>query len=100
MQCFTPGPDGGGLYSVLVHVGGKATSYHVFVRPAEPNDVGPGLALRNGERRSDSASRADPLDLYRLDIVARSDMRVTVAAATDLGVKAVNGTGPTPQTGD
>ena len=100
MQSFTPGPDGGGTYSVYVEVGNKATAYHVFVRSAQLDDIGPGIALGNGARRSDSVSRADPLDLYRLDIVSRSDVRVVVDAAKDLRVRLLDGAGGGIQAGE
>ena len=41
MQFFTPGPDGGGVSSMLVKVGGQPTAYHAVVRLAQPDDVEP-----------------------------------------------------------
>jgi hypothetical protein len=81
-------------------VGDTPTSYHVFVRPAQPDDVGPGVALRNGDRRSNSVSRQDPLDLYRLDLVSKSDVRVLVDAAKDLRLNLLHGAGGGIQNGE
>ena len=100
MQFFTPGPDGGGVYSMLVKVGGQPTAYHAVVRLAQPDDMGPGLPLANGERRSNSVSRTDPLDLYRLDILAKSDVRVTVDANKDIGIRLLDASGGGMNTAD
>jgi hypothetical protein len=100
VQSFTPGPDGGGVYSVYVGVGNQATAYHVFVRPAQPDDMGPGVPIRNGESRSDSVSRTDALDLYRLDIVSKSDVRVQVDAPKEIGISLLNSGGGQMQTGE
>jgi hypothetical protein len=93
MVSFTPGPDGGGTYSILVEVRGKPTSYRAVVRRAQPDDIGPGVAIGNGTRRTDTVSTADPLDLYRLDIVRQSDLRVTVDANKDLDVRLLDASG-------
>src|SRR5262245_44505131 len=98
METFTPGPDGGGIYSVYLEVGNQATAYHVVVTPAQRDDIGPGAPIRNGERRSDSVSRVDPLDLYRLDIVSKSDVRVVVDTAKEVGVKLLDAAGGGIQT--
>jgi hypothetical protein len=100
LQSFTPGPDGGGTYSLYIEVGNQATAYHVFARPVQPDDMGPGVAIQNGESRSDSVSRTDPLDLYRLDIASKSDVRVLVNTAKDVGINLLDNAGARIQTGE
>src|SRR5262249_47614353 len=73
---FTPGPDGGGTYPVLVTSRGERTVYRLLIRLAQPDDIGPGVLLGSGERRSQQVSDEDPLDLYRFDVANRSDVRV------------------------
>ena len=90
---FTPGPDGGGTYPVLVRVHGEATAYRLLIRPAQPDDIGPGALLSSGERRSGAVSDEDPLDLYRFDVSLASDVRVAVDANRDLGIELLNGDG-------
>ena len=88
---FTPGPDGGGTYPVLVQAAGETTGYRLLIRLAKPDDIGPGSLLQSGERRSESVSNEDPLDLYRFDVPGRSDVRVMVDATKDLGIRLLNG---------
>jgi hypothetical protein len=90
---FTPGPDGGGTYPVLVRAHGEATGYRLLIRPARPDDIGPGVPLGSGERRSETVSDEDPLDLYCFDVALKSDIRVTVDANRDLGIHLLNGDG-------
>ena len=47
---FTPGPDGGGTYPVLVRAAGETTGYRLLIRLAKPDDIGPGALLRSGDR--------------------------------------------------
>jgi len=51
---FTPGPDGGGRYSLLVlaRSGRGELQYHLEVARAGRDDTAPGLPLRNLEQRS------------------------------------------------
>jgi hypothetical protein len=90
---FTPGPDGGGLYPVLVRARGETTTYRLLIRLARPDDIGPGALLRSGERRKEAVSLEDPLDLYRFDVAAKSDVRVNVDATKDLGIALLDGDG-------
>jgi hypothetical protein len=96
---FTPGPDGGGTYPVLVHARGEPTGYRLLIRLAKPDDIGPGALLRSGERRSETVSAEDPLDLYRFDVARRSDVRVMVEANKELGIKLVDGDGRSVRSG-
>ena len=97
---FTPGPDGGGTYPVLVSVGDEPTGYRLLIRPAKPDDIGPGALLSSGERRSESVSAEDPLDLYRFDVPGTSDVRVMVEANKDLGIRLLNASGDSIQSGE
>ena len=97
---FTPGPDGGGTYPVLVTAAGETTGYRLLIRLAKPDDIGPGALLRSGERRSESVSNEDPLDLYRFDVTGRSDVRVKVDATKELGIKLLDGSGRSLHSGE
>jgi hypothetical protein len=81
---FTPGPDGGGLYSLLVvaRSGSGELQYHLEVAPASRDDTAPGLPLRNLEQRTGSLSGAsvDVVDLYRFQVKGRSDIVLALAA--------------------
>lgn len=72
-QTFTPGPDGGGLYTVRVSVSGGGTAtqpYLLTFAPAEADDIGPGLTLANGTtvRGRISGRGIDNVDLYRITV--------------------------------
>lgn len=81
---FTPGPDGGGLYSLLVvaRSGQGELRYHLEVARADRDDTAPGLPLRNLEQRTGSLSggSVDVVDLYRFQVSGRSDVVVALAA--------------------
>ena len=90
---FTPGPDGGGRYSILVSaeegvVGRQA--YRLKVAKATPDDTAPGIPLTNGQTRRGqvSARTVDVVDLYRFGVGSRSDLTLTLrtgaAARMDL----------------
>jgi hypothetical protein len=91
---FTPGPDGGGLYSLLVTArsGRDELQYHLQVAAAGPDDTSPGMPLRNLEERAGilSGRSVDVVDLYRFQVGARSDVVLTLAAGermqTDLAL--------------
>ena len=102
LRFFTPGPDGGGIYSVLTKVNGgdEVTPYRLVVRKVEADDMGPGRLLASGERVSGRVSSADPLDLYRFDVPRTSDTRILVNAARDLGIKLEDATGKLVQTAE
>jgi hypothetical protein len=91
---FTPGPSGGGLYSLrVVARGGQGElRYRLQVAGAGPDDTSPGLPLRNLEERPGllSGRSVDVVDLYRFQVGARSDVVLTLAAGermqTDLAL--------------
>lgn len=91
---FTPGPDGGGLYSLLVvaRSGRGELQYHLEVARAGRDDTAPGLPLRNLEQRTGflSGGSVDVVDLYRFQVRARSDVVLALAAGkrmqTDLAL--------------
>ncbi|HET7854856.1 MAG TPA: hypothetical protein VFL41_00205, partial [Gaiellaceae bacterium] len=91
---FTPGPDGGGLYSLLVMAreGRGEVQYHLEVARAGPDDTSPGLPLRNLEQRAGglSGGSIDVVDLYRFQVSTRSDVVIALAAGkrmqTDLAL--------------
>jgi hypothetical protein len=86
---FTPGPDGGGLYSLVVRAGeGKgAQAYRLLAAPAGPDDVGPGLPLASGETRRGSLSGGgiDAVDLYRFEVANPSEVDVSVGSRAGFG---------------
>ncbi len=82
---FTPGPDEGGRYSLLVESeGGRGgiQRYRLQVARAGVDDVAPGLLLQNGQTRRGMLSGVgtDVLDLYRLDVAHRTDVTVRLGA--------------------
>jgi hypothetical protein len=85
---FTPGPDGGGLYSLRVtaHSGRSELQYHLQVAGAGRDDTSPGVALRNLEERAGvlAGRSVDVVDLYRFQVGARSDVVLTLAAGERL----------------
>jgi hypothetical protein len=93
---FTPGADAGGLYSIRVTAGGGtqgAQRYTLHVAAAGPDDVGPGLELRNGQtvRGQLNGATIDVVDLYRFDINRQSDVDVRVAGGASATVLSENG---------
>ncbi len=79
---FTPGADGGGLYSVLVSTDGTDALDHAYrlqVAAAEPDDTAPGIKLENGEFVSGTllGRGVDDLDMYRF-AVSRANEQTTV----------------------
>ena len=76
---FTPGPDGGGRYSLLVRAEGNRGGmqrYRLQVARAGRDDVAPGLLIRDGQSRRGSLSgrSIDVLDLYRFDVTHRTEV--------------------------
>jgi hypothetical protein len=70
---FTPGIDGGGLYSLVVRdTSGQPVShyYRLGLEPAGPDDSAPGLKLDNGQFRTGTISgrTLDAIDLYRFSV--------------------------------
>ena len=78
---FTPGPDGGGRYSLLVEAEGSRAGmqpYRLDTAPAGADDTAPGLLIQNGEKRRGTlaGSQIDVVDLYRFDVDHRSDVTI------------------------
>jgi hypothetical protein len=70
---FTPGPDGGGRYTLHVRaeLGRRgAQTYHLAAARAQHDDTAPGIALQNGETRAGflDGRSIDLLDLYRFSV--------------------------------
>jgi hypothetical protein len=91
---FTPGPDGGGRYSVLVEAeggSGGAQVYRLDTALAGPDDMAPGITVSNREKRSGSISGrgVDVLDLYRFEISHRSDVTLRYAGSRGLDFELV-----------
>ncbi len=79
---FTPGVDGGGVYSVVVRADGDApvaVPYRLQARRAGPDDIGPGIKIVNGQTVAGAiAGRGiDVVDLYRFS-VPRSNSLATI----------------------
>ena len=74
---FTPGPDGGGRHTLLVRSNDNAPGpqrYHLQVARAGPDDSLPGVRLRGLTRGRLRGGQIDAVDLYRFDIVRRSNV--------------------------
>jgi hypothetical protein len=84
---FTPGPDGGGRYTLLVRTtaeGGGPQRYRLQAAKAGPDDTAPGLALRQGQphRGGLLAGAIDALDLHRFTVARRSDVTLAMHAGS------------------
>lgn len=97
---FTPGPDGGGVYSLLVVSDPdkrSAQRYRLFVAPAEADDVAPGIDLGSAANRADrlSGRGIDLLDLYRFraGLASELDLRVRTSPQARFSVAVVRPTG-------
>lgn len=85
---YTPGLNGGGRYSLVVHAdqnveGGRPQRYRLQTGIAGGDDMGPGVSLRNDQRISGfvSAFGIDVEDLYRFDVARPGDLTLGLAAA-------------------
>jgi hypothetical protein len=91
---LTPGPDGGGKYSMLVEEKRpEATPYRLVVLRNQSDDAGPGVLLASGRRQVGWVSNVDPLDLYRFDVPQQSDTRLLVEARDDVGIRLTDAMG-------
>jgi hypothetical protein len=91
---LTPGPDGGGTYSLMVEEKrSEATPYRLVVLRNQPDDAGPGVLLASGRRQVGWVSNVDPLDLYRFDVPQESDTRLLVEARDDVGIRLTDAAG-------
>jgi hypothetical protein len=84
---FTPGPDGGGRYTLLVRTtgeGGGPQRYRLQAAKAGPDDTAPGLALRQGQTHRGGllAGGIDALDLHRFTVSRRSDVTLAMHAGS------------------
>jgi hypothetical protein len=84
---FTPGPDGGGRYTLLVRAtgeGGGPQRYRLQAAKAGPDDTSPGMALRHGQTNRGGllAGAADVVDLYRFTVSKRSDVTLAMHAGS------------------
>jgi hypothetical protein len=82
---LTPGPGGGGRYTLLVTANGAragAQRYHLAAGAAGPDDTAPGRTLGNLSTRRGSlnARGLDVVDLYRFDVGTRSDVTLRLRA--------------------
>jgi hypothetical protein len=81
---YTPGPDEVGITPIQVTPDGArpgARPYRLRVRPAGPDDTTPGRVLPNLRtvRGALDFAAADAVDLYRFDVVRRSDVSLRLA---------------------
>lgn len=96
---FTPGPDGGGVHTLLVtptSAGGDAVvPYRLQVAPAGPDDQGPGVALVSGRQRTGALSGRgiDVVDLYRFDVDSLSTVRINFESRAGLELELTSVTG-------
>ena len=95
---FTPGPDGGGLHTLLVTptgAGDAVIPYRLQVAPARPDDQGPGIALVSGRQRTGALNGrgVDAVDIYRFDVESLSTVRIDFQsrAAVELVLTTVTG---------
>lgn len=84
---FTPGPDGGGRYSLLVRTTSERSGAHRYrlqAAEAGADDTSPGLALQNGQTRQGGllAGAIDVVDLYRFTVSRRSDVSLKLRAGS------------------
>lgn len=96
---FTPGPDGGGIYPVLLEADSYRTAYQLYVSRVQADDSGPGVLIQSGRRASGSVSPADPLDLYRFDVTMPSNVQVEATSRRDVSVQLKNSDGRTVKVG-
>ncbi len=97
---FTPGPREGGRYSIRVQARGSARgkqSYHLQVGPAGADDIAPGRFITNRANVSGrlDGSRLDFVDLYRFDVVDRSNLLLVLDSSgeQDFDLRLVNDAG-------
>jgi hypothetical protein len=78
---YTPGPDDGGVHSILVQaipwLRGPQR-YRLDAAPAGVDDTVPGRRLDRARRGTIGSERIDVRDLYRFDVVRRSDVRISL----------------------
>lgn len=82
---FTPGPDGGGRYTIRLEADSELVGRQVYrlkVARASADDTAPGVPIDNGQTRRGSVSgrTLDVVDLYRFAVGSRSDLTLTLKA--------------------
>lgn len=102
---FTPGPDGGGRYSVEVEATtAQRQSYRLHVVAAAADDLGVGVELAAGSNRRGrlSPSGVDVVDLYHFDVGRLSEVRLGLArgAGRSFSLVLLTDTGDRLATGD
>ena len=85
---FTPRPDRGGRYSLLVDANSSTRGpqpYHLQVARAGRDDTAPGIPIANHSRVRAAlrGSRIDAVDLYRFDVAKRSVTFVDLKTKVD-----------------
>jgi hypothetical protein len=100
---FTPGPDGGGRYSVEVQAtSAQRQRYRLHVVAAGADDLGVGLELTPGSNRRGrlSPGGVDVVDVYHFDVERLSEARLGLAVGggsfslvllTDTGARLATG---------
>jgi hypothetical protein len=82
---FTPGPDQGGRYTLLVEAQGNrggTQRYRLQVARAGPDDTAPGLPITDGQTRRGSLAGGsiDVVDLYRFSVDHRMEVTARLRA--------------------
>lgn len=95
---YTPGVGGSGRYSLLVtatDVRPGRQRYHLQAALAGPDDMAPGLPIRNLETRRGSLSgtRIDVVDLYRFRVLVQSDVTLRLAGPSSSRLVLLSETG-------
>jgi hypothetical protein len=95
---FTPGPDEGGVYSLLIEPASSRRtpqSYHLQVSRAGRDDIAPGKFVRNHQRVRGklNAERIDVVDLYRFDVTGRSITDLVLSSDSEFSITLVTAKG-------
>lgn len=99
-RLITPGADAGGRYGLLVRAGPRREGdrpgssrqgYRLQVSPAGPDDLAPGVELANDRPRRGRVNGrgVDRVDLYRFDVVRRSNLSLSLSGSGLEGVDLV-----------
>ena len=85
---FTPGAGEGGRYSMRAVAAPRQRGpqrYHLQAALASADDTAPGIFLGNYQRARGSLQGrgVDVVDLYRFDVVRRSDLRLALSGSSD-----------------
>jgi hypothetical protein len=95
---YTPGFGGSGRYTLLVTASDQRPGrqrYHLQAAVAGPDDMAPGLPLRNLQTRGGtlSGTRIDVVDLYRFRVADRSDVTLTLRGPSSARLVLLNENG-------